>query len=313
MAGSAHADKLHGVKTPVPLAAVLLALSFSTPLAAAQSSSSSAPAPVIDTVTEEHTVRVDGVERRYRLVVPTEGRQPRALIIAFGGRNIPTEMFAGDSRLEVAAGGDAVVVYPEALTGAWEGAPYSTTTRGQDVDFTRQLIEDVAARTPIDRERILAVGHSNGGGMVAGLVCQAPELIDAGMIVAGAYYDPTVTGCVEPAGAHPALAVLHSADDGVMSIDGGIRHDAHYYPAQEAFALLAARNGCALEEAKFVTSHPNASTWTPEECVSPTTYTVVSDQRHSWYAEPDVAAIAWGLLTPQDPGALIGLSSSSMS
>lgn len=302
---------LHPVKTPVALGLGLLALSLSAPVAAAQSSASSSPAVTAETVdlmTEVHTMLVDGVERRYRLVVPAGGAEPRALIIAYGGRNIPTAMFAGDSRLEAASGGAAVVVYPEALAGAWEGAPYASTTRGQDVEFTRQLIDEIAARTPVDRERILAVGHSNGGGMVAGLLCQAPELIDA-----GAFYEPTVTGCSEPTGVPPALAVLHSTDDGVMRIDGGVRHDAYHHPAQEAFALLAARNGCVVDEPSFAASHPNAVTWTPAGCVSPTTYTVVSDQGHSWYEEPDVAAIAWGLLTPQESGAAPALSSSSLS
>ena len=57
-----------------------------------------------------------------------------------------------------------------------------------DVAYIRALLDDVAARTPVDPKRVFVVGHSNGGFFAHRLACDMPERIAAVVSLAGAQW-----------------------------------------------------------------------------------------------------------------------------
>ncbi len=86
-----------------------------------------------------------------------------------------------------------------------------------DVGFTLALLEDLTARTPIDRSRVYATGHSNGAMMAYRLGVEATETFAAIGPVGGAMslapFDPSAT--------LPVLHI-HSADDPRALYEGGL-------------------------------------------------------------------------------------------
>jgi len=86
-----------------------------------------------------------------------------------------------------------------------------------DIGFIRALVEDLARRVPIDRERIYATGLSNGAMMSYRLAVEAPDLIAAIAPVAGAMV------CV-PFKAGRPISILHiqSVDDPRALYAGGL-------------------------------------------------------------------------------------------
>jgi len=87
-----------------------------------------------------------------------------------------------------------------------------------DVKYLLSLIDEISSRYSIDPKRIYAVGHSNGGAMVFGLACKAPERFAAMISFAGAgYSNPALCSPKTPI----AIAHLHGTADGTVPYDGG--------------------------------------------------------------------------------------------
>ncbi|GAB3946659.1 alpha/beta hydrolase family esterase [Corynebacterium tapiri] len=248
------------------------------------------------------TIEVGSRTRSYLLDIPraAEGDNPGSypLILAFGGKDVTPRRFAKDSGLEQASHGRAIVVYPQGLKNRWENAPYAHSSRGEDVRFVREIIKELSADYPVDQNRIMAVGHSNGGGMVGAILCQDPGLIDAAMTVAGAFYEGTFSGC---ATAHPVpIAMLHSTDDTVINYEGGVKWGEPLGSAREAFEEIARRNGCNTHVIAARDIGPNAVRYRPTGCDALTSLTKVEGEGHSWYDEPNVPDVAWNVLNGRD-------------
>lgn len=229
--------------------------------------------------------------RSYLLSLPAGFTPGRAypVIVAFGPRHHSPEQFAANSGLARAAGGDAIVVFARGVTDAWEGAPYAATGRGEDVAYVRDIIAQLSVVGAVDHRRIYAVGMSNGGGMAAALACQAPDLVDGVVAVAGAYYNPTVSGC---AGGRVPTMLIHGTADNVVAYNGGWRHGAHYESVPAVFDRVGRRNGCVMEQVHVTDVGANAVRLTPAGCAAATTVVRVNGGGHSWFTGPSAAALS---------------------
>lgn len=88
----------------------------------------------------------------------------------------------------------AIIVYPEPEIGvegvpAWDGAPYAPAD-GTDIEFTRSILTTLKTELCINRNKIYAIGFSNGGGFAAYMTCKAPGELAAIAVVSGAMYAP---------------------------------------------------------------------------------------------------------------------------
>lgn len=105
-------------------------------------------------------IEIDGVQRRYRIVVP-EGSAD-GIVIAFHGTGESAEAMAGYSGLDSLASSRLVVVYPAALKGMWRTmqAPDALLSENPDLRFCLELMPSLVAE--FDTNRMSLVGMSNG-------------------------------------------------------------------------------------------------------------------------------------------------------
>lgn len=178
-------------------------------------------------------VIVDGRLRHAIAHVPANDKGPRALVVAFHGGGGSAAGFQRSAGLDRVADREGfVVLYPSGhgwragsrrlLTwNAGECCARARTDDSDDVAFTLAAIEQVAARTAIDRGRIYATGHSNGAMMTYRMAAEATGSFAAVAPVAGATPLPSFA----PTASLPILHI-HSLDDPRAFYRGGIRKPA---------------------------------------------------------------------------------------
>lgn len=175
----------------------------------------------------------------------------------------------------------AITVYAQGvvqLDGAYgwhTGAPNRDSGLVDDVQYTIDLLDLLESTWCIDPDRIWVTGHSNGGGMVGVLACEAADRIDAVAAVAGAFYRRP--GCA-PARPVPFLEIHGLADETVPYAGNAL-----FDPMPEFMALVAERNGCGPEPA----IDGLRSIWA--DCEAPVEHLALPDQGHAYPAE----AAAW--------------------
>ena len=166
------------------------------------------------------TLRYDGLDRSYDIVVPqTRSGMPMPLVLGYHG--------FGGSPLEQAASGLAeralldgfVAVFPQGsnLDGSTP-AYFNLETVDEpllanDVGFTGALLDDVEADLCIDRTRIYAMGMSNGGMFVSTLACRLDDRIAAVAPVAGVHLLPDCAGRPMP------IIITHGTSDPLIPFD----------------------------------------------------------------------------------------------
>ncbi len=118
----------------------------------------------------EHTLRLNGVERSYILYVPDNVRAEGApLVFSFhGSGGVPQQQIniSGFNHLSDLFG--FISVFPAgAYTNTMTVRSWNANIDEgvDDIQFTRDIIEDVASKVAIDRKRIYASGFSGGARM----------------------------------------------------------------------------------------------------------------------------------------------------
>jgi len=122
-----------------------------------------------------------------------------------------------------------------------------------DVQFLRDLVDDLSTQAAVDRSRVYVNGFSNGGGMSVRVGCDAADFVAAIGSVAGAVVD--MASC-DPSRPVPAMA-FHGTADWVVPYEGGLMpvlplryaadlvHAPDYFVGAEQWvADLAGLNGC---------------------------------------------------------------------
>ena len=176
-----------------------------------------------------HSFVVDHDRRRrsYLVHLPRNAaNRPRPVVLAFHGGGGEAEGFKGYAGLDKVADREGfIVAYPNGsgvlprrlLTwNAGECCGYAMNQRIDDVGFAIAVLDDLSRRTPIDRLRIYATGHSNGAMMAYRLGAERSDRIAAIVPVAGA-----VSGDVAPRRPVAVLAI-HSVDDPRALYAGGL-------------------------------------------------------------------------------------------
>ncbi|ATC64521.1 hypothetical protein CMV30_11465 [Nibricoccus aquaticus] len=128
-------------------------------------------------------IQVDGRERNYvisRPAVIIPGR-PYPLVFGFHGYRGEVKAWMYDYTQFDALILDQhfIVVYPE--------GPVSWNSRSDspDLKFFDQIVEELAAKFPVDRSRIYAFGHSNGAGFASSLLFSRKDTVAAVAAYAG--------------------------------------------------------------------------------------------------------------------------------
>ena len=169
-----------------------------------------------------------GRRRSYLVHLPRNAaNHPRPVVLAFHGGGGEAEGFKGYAGLDKVADREAfIVAYPNGsgvlprrlLTwNAGECCGYAMNQRVDDVGFAIAVLDDLARRTPIDRLRIYATGHSNGAMMAYRLGAERADRIAAIVTVAGAVSQTWVAPK-----RRVAVLAIHSVDDPRALYAGGL-------------------------------------------------------------------------------------------
>lgn len=238
---------------PAACAAVSLLLALAAPACRAAAAPSAAGALV------EHHLQYGGIERGYWLAVPPdrEPQSPAPLVLALhgGGGTAASLCRMRGGLLDLAQQGAFLLVCPQGVERHWNDGRQITRWRAQaddidDVGFLTAVVEDVASRYPVDRQRVFATGISNGGLMSYRLACERADLVRAIAPVAA-----SMAESLECAPSRPvSVVILNGTADPLVPYEGGPigfkgNNLGRVVPADDARRRWAAWNRCEPEPA----------------------------------------------------------------
>jgi polyhydroxybutyrate depolymerase len=142
-----------------------------------------------------------------------------------------------------------VAVYPNAASANHFWNISSAHGRPSDVQFVRDLLDNIGSQVCFDPRRVYATGESNGGGMAARLGCDLSDRIAAVAPVAGGY--STLPRCARTPRA--SMLEIHGTGDPVVPYTG--RGPSHTGDVMTFVRGWAAANGCGGMPAKSRPAH----------------------------------------------------------
>ncbi|MEM1118990.1 MAG: PHB depolymerase family esterase [Bacteroidota bacterium] len=258
----------------------------------------------------------DGLQREYLLYVPEayDGTEEWPLVLNFHAYSTSAfnQMVVSDMN-PVADTGRFLIAYPlgTELFSTVPNTPeqglgfnivsptdtgFTSTFSTDDVAFTSQIIDEIAADYTVDLSRVYATGWSNGGFFSTILANELSDRIAAiapvgGTLPRSKFIDTStpIPTLFDPDRPVPALYV-YGTEDGVAPYRGSD----FMLSADEILAVWAASNGC--DAAPTVTRLPDLSeadstttdliAW--ENCEAPVQHLRVNGGGHQWFGGPNL-------------------------
>lgn len=206
--------------------------------------------------------------------------KPLPLVLNFHGYSDSPEAQEGYSLMSDHAVQEGYVVAYPAGTGAlkgWNAGACCGTAASSGIDdvaFVEALIDEIAATACIDRERVYAVGYSNGGFLSHRLACELSDKIAGIASVAG------VMGMSEcnPFRSIPVMQI-HGTADAVVPFAGNL---ATGFPSVDAtMDAWRTRSGCSAETSTTY-SQGDATCVSWEGCDQAVTRCTIDAGGHTW-------------------------------
>jgi polyhydroxybutyrate depolymerase len=180
-----------------------------------------------------------------------DGTKPMGLVLVLhgygaGGR---VQEFAIFRMHEIATAKDFIVLAPDGTldgTGRrfWNATDTCCDFDGKNIDdvaYLTGLVDEAASHYNIDRRRVYAVGHSNGGAMAHRLACDRPEVF-AGIATLAAPFWSDASKCQPKAPV--AVLMMHGTGDTTVPYEEGDFRGRKLPSATNIAATWAERNGC---------------------------------------------------------------------
>lgn len=163
-----------------------------------------------------HEMVVDGWTRHWCEYVPRRNvsRNEKLPVVVFfhGGTQVAESGLYGAEWFNVAESRDFIALFPSGgiAQSRMNANPMPTWNIScekefylDDEAFIRAMIDEVAARLPVDRSRIYATGHSMGSGMTQRCLMSMPDIFAAGVsnsgVVLGSYDLPNINTSLDVA------------------------------------------------------------------------------------------------------------------
>jgi polyhydroxybutyrate depolymerase len=226
----------------------------------------------------EFTIRHGGRRRTYIVHVPPGATGGLPVVLAFHGSGGNASGFQRYAQLDRVADRDRfLVVYPNG-TGplpnrllTWNAGDgccgYALNNKVNDVGFAVSVISDLETRTPVDRRRVYATGHSNGAIFSHRLAAERAGIIAAIAPVAGSLDLKSFA----PIRGVPVLQI-HSVDDPRALYAGGLGppfpgtdNRVFHQPVQAGLDRWIAANGCATRSETLKEERAAATAATPAQ------------------------------------------------
>lgn len=186
------------------------------------------PLPALSAAIQSASLSVDGQQRRFSYFAPQTIARAPGLVLVYHGARGTSEQIRRQTAYEFDRSADesgSIVVYPQGYEEHWNTCQRGRTEAAtrldiDDVAFTRALISWFAARYPIDRSRVFAVGFSNGGHMAYRLALELPDEVAAVAAVSALLPDAEDFKCQRHATPAPVL-IVHGTRDPISPYGGG--------------------------------------------------------------------------------------------
>ncbi|MBL4637169.1 MAG: hypothetical protein JKY56_25165 [Kofleriaceae bacterium] len=206
---------------------------------------------------------------------------PIPLIINFHGfTDSPSDQEGYSKMSEHAVANGYVVAYPRGtgLAPSWNGGAccgIASTTNIDDVAFTSAIIDAVAESACIDREKVYAVGYSNGGFLAHRLACELSDKLAGVASVAGVM---GIDDCT-PSRAIPLLQ-LHGSSDITVPYGGSLLLG--YPSVDQTMEDWAERHACPGQEPEEFFNQGDSTCIRYQGCAAPLARCRVSGGGHTW-------------------------------
>ncbi|MBV9386931.1 MAG: hypothetical protein JOZ78_10940 [Chroococcidiopsidaceae cyanobacterium CP_BM_ER_R8_30] len=169
---------------------------------------------------------IQGQSRTYLLHTPKSYlvAHPMPLVLAFHGYGSQGKDMARETGLsDLAEQQKFLVAYPDGLERRWNIVVQPDSSDTDDVTFVSVLIEHLTQIRTVDRNRIYAVGVSNGGFLVQQLACAASQKssIAAFATVASTLLEPLQLVCHPPVPV--SILMINGTADQKVPWEGGER------------------------------------------------------------------------------------------
>lgn len=157
-------------------------------------------------------------ERSYHVLPPDgwDGSSTLPVLIHFHGWGRQGPVSINHKQIGSATRSSGVLlIAPNGLGKSWDfWKPGS-----RDTDFAKTVLDDVAARFPIDRENLMVSGYSWGSSMAWRFACEAGNEVGILLGISGTFYDQTETCETGPV----AVRHVHGLKDTVMDFPFGAK------------------------------------------------------------------------------------------
>jgi polyhydroxybutyrate depolymerase len=244
---------------------------------------------------ETRTLLHDDRERSYLLYLPaslpSSGSVP-VVVALHGGTGWAEQHVSSAHWRDVAEGGAFALVAPDGVgigprqAQTWNGGEGyccgPAMNQGvDDVGFLVALVDEVALEVDVDRARVFAAGHSNGGIMSYRLACEAADTFVAIGVVAGSL---GVDDCTP---SRPVSVLhIHGGADENHPYEGG-RGSRSIQPSEFNAVLpgletMAELNGCATQTTFGVDGPVTVARWTDCGGGALVELRLIADASHAW-------------------------------
>jgi polyhydroxybutyrate depolymerase len=188
---------------------------------------------------------IGGRDRVYLTYVPTNLKPGAPLLIMFhggGGDGPMARLGTGGVYDQLADRDGFLVVYPYGIAMSWNTCrkAQSNAARRWEVDdlgFVEAIIEQSARSYGIDRKRVFATGHSNGGQISYRLMLERPDLVAGVAAVSSNLPAEGNMDCVPKNVPTPVMTINGTADP-VALYNGGQRSGGTNGPSRSTDATM---------------------------------------------------------------------------
>lgn len=226
-----------------------------------------------------------GRTRSYDLFVPetVDVTAPTPLVLNFHGLYGNPAQQAVFSQYDAAAVEAGVIVaYPAGISSSWNTGLCCGGAQSEGVDdvgFARTVVQHIGLSSCIDRERVFAIGMSNGGHMAHRLACEAADVFAGVASVAG------VLTMLQCSPSRPiSVQQFHGTADSIVRYDG---YGPGFPPVEDMMDDWAARNGCAsVPNVSLEQGDARCETWVGCDDDVEVTLCTVEGGGHCWPGNP---------------------------
>jgi len=181
-------------------------------------------------------------ERHYRIAMPEghDGVTPvGALVWSHGYRGSARGVMRNGSLRRMVSQAGLALIGAQGVGGSWD-LPYGPSTYDStgaaEFAYFDAVLNDAAARYPIDRERIIAAGFSAGGMMVWNLACSHPERFAGFVPMSGTFWLRPPAECKAPVS---SIVHIHGDADKTVPLTGRQIRETKQGEVEEALRMYA--------------------------------------------------------------------------